>query len=380
MSDVTPPPIIDNQERDGRLSPQVLRDDHGRILQDISCRNCGYNLRGLPDHAQCPECDIPIARSIQGDLLQLCEPRWVQRLAAGALWIIFGVLGGIVLSLIAGVVGTVLIIAGVISQQTFIVALVGITLLIASAQVIGFWMLTEPDPGAQDDKPLTARILARYCLLVTLVAAPLQILADPSGGGVGSVQLMTLGGLQLALGIAAIVLLAAQTVGYFALFTYARQLALRIPEMSLASHARIVKWGYLAMQILGIATAIAMLIAMPFLFGAMAGAGAPPPPPVPATAPASAPGASTSSTSPNSAAPASTSTATLTLTAPPPTGLLVLGASLGCITAVVGLVFQIWAIVLLFRFRSQFRLAATQAKENWARSDLTTTLAIANPA
>ena len=68
----------------------VAIDEDGRIIGDVTCRGCGYNLRGLTPDGVCPECAIAIGRSVKGDLLQYCDPAWVDRLARGMLWVIAG--------------------------------------------------------------------------------------------------------------------------------------------------------------------------------------------------------------------------------------------------------------------------------------------------
>ncbi len=52
-------------------------DETGLIAEDVGCRGCGYNLRGLRIEATCPECSIPIGRSVFGDLLRYCNPAWL---------------------------------------------------------------------------------------------------------------------------------------------------------------------------------------------------------------------------------------------------------------------------------------------------------------
>lgn len=48
-----------------------------------------------------------------------------------------------------------------------------------------------------------------------------------------------------------------------------------------------------------------------------------------------------------------------------PGGLILFGA-LGCVTAIVSLVFSIWALVLIFRYRQAFVQAAQDARTTWA--------------
>jgi hypothetical protein len=330
---------------------QVQRDASGRIDEDIACRSCGYNLRGLTLETVCPECRTAVERSVQGDLLRLCEPRWVERLAQGALWIILGVLGGIGLMLLGAVLGAILGLIGTISHQTILAMTTGVAFLAAMAQITGFWLLTTPDPGAgaHDERAVNPRTLARYCLVATVVVASLQPVLNPQSGALGPRTSFPGSPLYILLSVISIAAMIAQSVGYVALFEYARRIALRMPHLGLARQARIVMWGYLGMQILGLVTAVMMMMAMPAIFSAMA---------------------------PPGAAGAATSTAPATAGAargvPNPLALLnsnwfVIGVTLACILAPVAIVFQIWAIVLLFRFRKQFRFAADQARATWAR-------------
>src|SRR4051812_31379699 len=51
------------------LSPQVD--------SDLSCRNCGYNLRGLKCDGHCPECGGWIAFTVRGDALYYSDAEWL---------------------------------------------------------------------------------------------------------------------------------------------------------------------------------------------------------------------------------------------------------------------------------------------------------------
>lgn len=62
---------------------------------DRPCRNCGYNLRGLPTGGVCPECGSPILkRRVKGppDELMHAPPRHIRLLGLGVLALSFGVL------------------------------------------------------------------------------------------------------------------------------------------------------------------------------------------------------------------------------------------------------------------------------------------------
>lgn len=50
---------------------------HVVLGDDILCRGCEYNLRGLATDAACPECLAPVWVSAAGDQLRYASPRWL---------------------------------------------------------------------------------------------------------------------------------------------------------------------------------------------------------------------------------------------------------------------------------------------------------------
>jgi hypothetical protein len=50
---------------------------------NITCAQCGYNLRGLEADGLCPECGQPIAISLRGHRLVRSDPAWLNRVAHG---------------------------------------------------------------------------------------------------------------------------------------------------------------------------------------------------------------------------------------------------------------------------------------------------------
>ena len=73
-------------------SDKLRLDAEGRVDEGITCRKCGYNLRGLTTDVfrVCPECGTAAGHSTHGDMLRFCDPAWVCTLANGMNWIVAG--------------------------------------------------------------------------------------------------------------------------------------------------------------------------------------------------------------------------------------------------------------------------------------------------
>lgn len=274
-----------------------------------------------------------VARSIQGDLLRLCDPQWTARLAAGMLWLVIGIIAQIVWGLAGGLIGVLS--TGAITAPTGgippnLQTVMGVSVfgtgLTAIIQAIGVWLLTSPDPGATETaRPINARVIARYCFIAQIIAAPLMQFwttganLGMTGGTMPAWISLGYGFVLLALALAILVL-----AGYAAGFVYLRQLALRIPRPSLAGQTRIVMWGFLSGQVV---TQLVGLLVLAFLPSIMASGGT------------------------------------------PGGGALVvlsIAGIGGCFAGLASIVFGIWAIVLLFLYRGALHQAADQARAGWA--------------
>lgn len=246
---MTLPPSQLPPMHDHRLVAKL--DAAGVVAEDVSCRSCGYNLRGTHSDRTCPECGAAVGLSIVGDYLRFADPRWVEKLARGMAFVVYAIVIGIAMGIVGAFVAAVSGSGELMLVMNAIVSLVS-TLLTA----VGVWLVTEPDPGEPSKGGTHVRDLARYGLIagqvLSLVAAGVSAYSVREG--------------QLTNIVASIL----WVVGVFAMFVHLRRLALRIPETSLADQTRIVMWGLVVAYTVTIGGAILILLQGPGASGALA--------------------------------------------------------------------------------------------------------------
>ncbi len=135
------------------------------VVDEILCRGCGYNLKGLPAHGLCPECGVAIRVSTDGDSLRASQPDWLAHLAR---W------NGICAWMILLMAACVLIEAAVATQHVLILAAVALYQLWAVAS----WQSVRPEPSQQ--------VLSRSQLFTRLATSLGQVL-----GIVGAIAVAT---------------------------------------------------------------------------------------------------------------------------------------------------------------------------------------------
>lgn len=302
-------------------------DDRGLLAEDVTCRSCGYNLRGLSLEGACPECRVSVAQSVRGDFLQFSDPVWVGRLARGVKWMIIGVFAtiiGTVAIVFIGVLGATFAASGTVAMSTAAqAATMAVAVVEAAILVIGYWLVTSPDPGAADrEKVMNVRNIARYGMIIASLQAILQAVQQSNMRG------MTLPGasssFSMAMTIGAAMLVVFMVIGLIAagaMFIWFRTLALRIPRVGLARQTRIVMYGYMVALMVTIAMQMTIVIGGPGVLIAAGAAG------------------------------------------PSPWFFAYLAMSCG--GSLVLLTFSIWGLVLLFIYLAAFKQAEGLARAGW---------------
>lgn len=142
---------------------------------DAVCLSCGYSLSGLGANGRCPECDTPIERSIRGIGLAAASPDYVLSLRRGATITWISVLVDVLwfasfpvlLSLAEEKVIPLSVDAAL--RIVTLLDLVGVTL-----GLVGWWLLSSPDPSGSRRFELRSRRVLRTMLVLSAAWAIVQ--------------------------------------------------------------------------------------------------------------------------------------------------------------------------------------------------------------
>ncbi len=321
----------------------------GAIDQDLSCKRCGYNLRGLREENLCPECGTPVGRSTTADLLRFADPNWMGRVAAGVNLLVWALLLGILLGCLSGISGLFI---GSVLPQLFV------TLGMLFVNLLGVWWITTPDPsGIGEEQRRNPRKIVRFATIIAGI------------GGIWNIVGTYLVPGAFLWAASLIVMVATQLVGlineWFKYRLY-EGLAIRVPDPTLAGRARFLRWAsaiILAVMLLGIIFSKSLAFAMP----------------LPTTSAPASQSVSFSVTTGSQPAVSSTPSASFSFpvgSSPPGTpgtaampkfgagamvGMIMLGVA-GIAMAIVGIL----TILFLLRLRKSLREQAQLAKLTWA--------------
>ncbi len=228
--------------------PNVVDPATNKVIVDLACRRCGYNLRTQHEQGVCPECGSPVGLSTRGNFLQYANPEWVAKVAKGLQIVFWMIIVEIALSICFG---------NVINP---IAPFIGV--LATVIDVVGVWLMTEPDPsGIGEEKNVSARKIVRASAVLAAASVALDNAMD-----VGSTALPdTFVALLTILGVAAAL---AQIVAFIVRYTYFAIIARRIPNQALVDRSLMIQKGTIIYIVIAI---VAAIIAV--LFGSAAGIG-----------------------------------------------------------------------------------------------------------
>jgi MFS family permease len=164
-------------------NPTGPLDSDGRVQMDLACVRCGYNLRTLAADGLCPECALPVARSIRGDLLKYADPTWVGKLTDGAEFLFMAALAPLVAAPAAGLGFTLSDSWPAIGGVLLLIAMLAGIVTVFGAPV-GFLAITAREPRISlRPEGVSARRVCRYGLLVGAVILGVAALSSSFAPG-----------------------------------------------------------------------------------------------------------------------------------------------------------------------------------------------------
>ncbi|MBS0197636.1 MAG: hypothetical protein JSR77_12855 [Planctomycetes bacterium] len=215
------------------------------VAGDYACIGCGYTLRGLPVDRSCPECGMPVARSLVGNELRHAAPAYLRTLRTGAYWLLVGTILQFVTTGLAFV--CVITIVNLAKSWANLVPW-----LFEAADIVPAFLLlwaytkfTTPDPGMSlKEQPGAARRVARTALLVVACSTVARFTLTTMGIHAQFTPNMTPKMIALSSTALAVVLIQwiAMIVQFFAVLLYIRWLATRIPDSKAAASAKRYMW------------------------------------------------------------------------------------------------------------------------------------------
>jgi hypothetical protein len=156
----------------------VTFDAEGRVAEDLSCVECGYNLRTLEWGSRCPECATPILRSLRLNWLLVADPKWLRKIAGGLRQLV-RMTGFALACVIAAIV--LFPFAMLISPWPFLPPIVvGVLSLVAFCYmginvVEGVWRFTAQQPASGEPADLRLRLLIRLMTAITVATAAITM-------------------------------------------------------------------------------------------------------------------------------------------------------------------------------------------------------------
>ena len=226
-----------------------------RPVAGVACVGCGYALDGLKEDGVCPECGMPIRRSLSGDLLKDANPAYVESLDFGALLVYWGLVATVVLWIVRFLVPLFVAVGGLgsfglggfISSYSFqlLTSLVGVAVSLVS--LFGWWKLSSPDPRHGLAQQSAARRVLRVCVVLQATCAVFGLLVQGMSGVSASLGAALFGLLSAYI----FVYIGSWIAMFISSMFYLAGLAPRIPNDVIRARAKLYVWLLPVVSIVG---------------------------------------------------------------------------------------------------------------------------------
>jgi len=194
---------------------------------DLACIGCGYNLRGLSPEHLCPECRTPITQSLRGDLLKYSDLNWLGTIKKGIKLFLTTLVLSLFLVIGAGVIATM---GG---PADFLILVVPI--LIGGLLLWAVYLTTTQEPRVTySESGMSLRRVIRVCAVLNFIGSIFEM-----GFGFDIPSELT----EFIVGLISAAGALGATVSYYGMLVYLRRFAFRIPNPKLARTTTNILWG-----------------------------------------------------------------------------------------------------------------------------------------
>lgn len=224
----------------------VSFDEDGRLDEDVACRKCDYNLRGITPDSCCPECETAIERTLHPALLRFSNLAWLSRVRSGLSLMLLFILVAILFN-ISWMIATFVFDIGFSEESPELeVFIASSAVILMIMQAVAFLRITTFEESMQPaSTTITSRNLARFALVASIIAGLISMLSDTNSYIAILPNIIGIRTAAIVTWCTSYASTLFTIVGMFALFIYARSLALRFAEDRLAKTTRMVMWGYM---------------------------------------------------------------------------------------------------------------------------------------
>jgi hypothetical protein len=236
--------------------PPTARPALTSISFDLPCLGCRYNLRTLTAAAVCPECGLPIVRTLDHGWLIFADAAWLRRVHSGLSLLLLSMLFAPVG--IAGIVLYVVAASGVPDEVTIVVASWAVSVVLIALWLFGVWGVTAPELAS---KPGSAPLKLGWCVRVFHVIALVAFAASYYiAAGVDETALR--GPLDwLRLVVPTLITWTAYVLGFFALVAHVRRLARRSTKALLQKLLTFIHWGGIVVAVFAVSGGAIAIVA-----------------------------------------------------------------------------------------------------------------------
>jgi len=228
--------------------PPIPPPADGALEPGFYCAGCGYALDGLKATGVCPECGMPVSRSLAGDLLRDASSEYVSQLHRGASLVYWSLIAMVVLT----IGGFVALIgfgaagggAGGFNGAGLQTLFSGVGFFVGLIGFYGWWVLSSPDPRHGPTQQGKARIIVRIAVAFRAAVSffTLVVNAFTQSSGFGGAAPTIASSVYSLSAVASLLAFVAWIAGFIAAMVYLQGLAFRIPDSVVYDRARRYIW------------------------------------------------------------------------------------------------------------------------------------------